>query len=456
MIIKRPLTTLNYPFFFLSRVVNANSCEYIELEGYVNKAQLTEAITKALKIHPLLNCTLRRKIISYEWFEDTSRELPISIEFHDCSDFQQSKLNDQLLNNVWERAIDHFTERAVRFHVTKIVNGTIIQIVSSHLTSDAKSGFRLVFDIANCYSGINVRSSTNTDLIDVANRNSDKLFISNIPKKTRFFYAIKALSSICLDIIRPDIGLDSRKVARGKTKILKTELGKELLLDLKQYSRNRNLTLHSLFSLAMLRVREQYNHNFGVSEKIFRLLDLFSLRKFSNNNVDHLYDVMVIPFNTRLSPKWSDEKVLNYMVDHLKNLNSGAIMIELYRQKIYSIIGRLSPNYKFATNTLCKLVVKGNVILTNPGIIPYEIEYFGQHKVVDFYNYSQLFPPGRVMFIFNTFRDDLRMITLYDENALSSDEVSELLVEPILSYLKMLVKDDSFSYVKKDLKKSVA
>ena len=67
-----------------------------------------------------------------------------------------------------------------------------------------------------------------------------------------------------------------------------------------------------------------------------------------------------------------------------------------------------------------------NVIITNPGIIDLGHTRFGNVEIVDFFSFPQLFPPGRMMIIFNTFADKLRATIVYDVKRFARSEVINL------------------------------
>ena len=118
----------------------------------------------------------------------------------------------------------------------------------------------------------------------------------------------------------------------------------------------------------------------------------------------------------------------------------GRIFAELYRQRVYRIVSLVLPK-KFAIQLALRCNAKTELIITNPGIIDLGHTRFGNVEIVDFFSFPQLFPPGRMMIVFNTFADELRATVVYDVKCFARSDVIKL-VEQMEQELQS-IGDDS-------------
>jgi hypothetical protein len=116
----------------------------------------------------------------------------------------------------------------------------------------------------------------------------------------------------------------------------------------------------------------------------------------------------------------------------------GEIFAELFRQRLYAIIAWPFPKW-IPTAIVTRYITRGNILCTNPGPIPYEFDRLGPVPVTDFYGFSQMFPPGRIMLVFTTFRGSLRLGVMFDRDAFP-EGVETAVVDPLIRHLSDLIR----------------
>lgn len=77
--------------------------------------------------------------------------------------------------------------------------------------------------------------------------------------------------------------------------------------------------------------------------------------------------------------------------------------------------------------------MKSNVLLSNVGPAPAEIFEDGPLGVRDYFSFSQLFPPGRLMVFLSSTTATLRAVLLWNDAALSEEDVREAFLPRFVS-----------------------
>ena len=106
---------------------------------------------------------------------------------------------------------------------------------------------------------------------------------------------------------------------------------------------------------------------------------------------------------------------------------------------MYGKLCRLLPT-RLTAQIVFKFINKTDIAVTNPGRVPWqdELARFGDVPVVDFINFPHLLPPSKAVLIFTTFRDELRIVQLYDPSLLPQG-LEQSLVSPLIGNLEHLV-----------------
>jgi hypothetical protein len=188
--------------------------------------------------------------------------------------------------------------------------------------------------------------------------------------------------------------------------------------------RELGTSLHPVLVTATIRAWAIRQHGQAGVAGSYRIADMYSFRDLLGPTFKDAYETLVVPFFPRVVLRKDSASTILSLKRLLDGEKSGAIFAELYRQRLYRIFGRLLPT-KFAVQLVGRLIAKTELIITNPGIIDVKSSRFGDSDIVDFYSFSQLFPPGQMMIVFNTFRGELRATIIYNARRFSGSEVAD-------------------------------
>jgi len=424
-VFRLPALNLFYVYQLLA-LGNINSCEILELGGRLDQARLRAALLAALGRHPVLNSRFRKRFWRSFYCEVAAEPLPIDLRVHSCPTDDEEAIHHALRANIWSEAIDVTAGRPVRFHLLETPTRSYLQIVTARLYNDAKAGYRLAHDIAESYSALESNTPFDSSPIQVPDRSTGTLFTGHFGLRQHLRHAFGALLCLLRDLFRRDAQMPTRAAPRGETDFVKVDLGADVLGGLRNLARARGVTVHALLALTIFKIWQATAAR-DAARPLLRILDNFSLRPFARVEVEDLYETLVVPYTIRVPTRASDTDIVASVSDQLKYWKSGEILSELYRIRLYSALGRISP-IRLSAKLVAKFVAKTNLVVSNPGPVPYPIDRFGSVPVVDFFNFSALLPPSKVMFIFSTFRGVLRATVVYDRNAYPEGPQREVIV----------------------------
>ena len=170
-----------------------------------------------------------------------------------------------------------------------------------------------------------------------------------------------------------------------------------------------------------------------------RVNDFATLRPFADRDLRDVFDVLVVPHQLDIDPKWDDETALENISSQIRAKKNGAILPELYRLSLYSLLAKFLPT-RLTANLVFRFVNKTDVAVTNPGRVLWEEELarFGPVAVEDFVNFPHLLPPAKLVLIFTTFRNKLRIVQLFDPET-TPKSLEENLVDAFVVHLERLV-----------------
>jgi hypothetical protein len=95
-----------------------------------------------------------------------------------------------------------------------------------------------------------------------------------------------------------------------------------------------------------------------------------------------------------------------------------------------------------ASKLALQYLVNGNVLCTNPGIVPFDYPRMENAPITDFYSFSQVFPPGQLMFVFTTFRQSFRLATVYNEFAVTAAQV-QTIINDVVAELRCMIAESA-------------
>lgn len=419
-----PAHSLFYLYQLLT-LENLNSCELLELEGRLDHERLRAALLQALARHPVLNSRIKPRFMRAFDCEVAPEPLPLDVRIAQCETDEPAAVHQLLLANVWQESSDVTAGRPVRFHLLETPTRSYLQIITVRLYNDARAGYRLAHDIAESYTALEFGKPYDTTPIEVEDRSTAALFTKHLPLRKRVRHAVGAVKLMAMDVLRPDVSMPLPDTPRGEQDFAKVDFGAELLEGLRRRAKQEKVTVHAMLALALFQVWRASAPE-KVGRRWLRILDNFSLRHLTRENTDELYETLVVPYSVRLPTSGTDREVLTAMVEQLNHWKSGEILSELYRVRLYTALARFSP-LRLSSELITRYVAKSNIVMSNPGPVPFPLERFGSVPIADFINFSQLFPPSRVMLIFSTFRGRLRALVVWDRNAYPDGPERELI-----------------------------
>lgn len=434
-------SVLNKMFIFLNYVVNGNSSLYFELDQAIDVDLLQKSLELLVERHPLLNRRLSKSFLGYQW--TSSRDTPhVQLECQEYGSVDQDEIQNLLRKNAWQSEFKLFGEMHLKAYYIKGPTRCYVQLVPNHILADARSSDLLMSDLAtifDCLSrGAPIPEHPVTIRSDRGNLSS--LFARDMSLARKLQLYILALIHIVVDACRREHGIAvdtnaNRSRKRGATSVVSREIDGAFVETMKSRLKGNGFTMHPILVLAVLRAVEQYNKRRGKATKTIRVSDMFSLLPFAKQDLTNVYDCFVVPFTSYYKMCEDDMAMMSSIRDGVAYFKRGGILRELFRQTIYTYSGALLPK-RFATNMVTRFIAKSNIVISNPGVVKFGIPDFGTAKVLSYTSVSQLFPPARIFFLFSTFKNQLRLNILYDENAFSAEEVESEIYADFLANLR--------------------
>jgi hypothetical protein len=414
------MNDFSYQFSRLADLINANCSEILIVGGKVSLSRLNEAIAFEVNRRK----TLRRLFHTpgetrQEGLYTIWPEL-LAIE-QEVASGAEAELRALLVANVWENSAPVHCVHGIKTFCIAFRNLTVVQFITSHLLSDAKAGYKLTADVVGSYNklsdGIDLRAA------DIEPWNGDFELRPSLLDHIRYF-SIAAMR-ILRDFGTFERGTTMSKFVPSTRDILKHVFAKNTFALALHKGKELGVTLHPILLTAT--VRAWAIHKFGRDkiEGSYRVADMYSFRRYLNADNQNAYDTMVIPFFPRIKLHGDITRTLLQLKRALDKEKHGRIFAELYRQRLYRIISLVLPK-RFALQLAVRAIAKTELVITNPGIIELGDMRFGDLEIVDFLSFSQLFPPGRMMIVFNTFADELRATIVYDAQRYARSEVIKL------------------------------
>ena len=433
------MTPMQLTFEHLSEFVNPNSGELITLAGHLNVHRLRQAIGLALERHPLLNCVPKVRFGRRSWRPSPS-PLPIDLKVNRTKETNRDVLLPELCRNLWEQRIPE-NARQVRFIYTMGPRKSYLQICAPHSITDACSGNRLAADIASAYTALSEGRAWESKKARPLDQPASEVFLSHLSKFEKAKLMLEAGKKMLDETIQPGNGLHLKQAEEpGETGVNISEFGSHLLKKTIHAARHHGVTAHSLFLLALTRARQDMLGG-KKGDSRFRINDFATLRSFANRDLKEAFDVLVVPHQLDIEPTWDDEKALNYISSQIKAKKNGAILSEIYRLSLYGFLARFLP-MRYTAKFVFRYVNKTEIAVTNPGRVLWEdeLERFGNVRIDDFINFPHLLPPAKVILIFTTFRNQLRLVQLFDPKT-TPGGVEKDLIAGFVAHLERLVAE---------------
>lgn len=436
---RRPMTPLNKLYGYYERMLwrvgmNANSCEWLEIEQPIDIAVLTAAARLVQMRHPVLRA--RTRLGAY-WQVDPAVAAPeVHVATLDVA--PGAPLTDVLMANVWRRRLLLDTGPAFRLHVTHLPGRTVLQIVTTHVYTDGRSANIVAADLVAAYDAVLNGSTFDTDPVDLLDRDLRKTFWQGLSARERRAAYAGAVRAMVRDARTACLKIVGKGHDRGMTEVVFRDLGTEALDNLRVASARHGMSRHPFYILAAARAIMAFNARRGVTDaKPLRIIDNVSLRPFGDAAMQALYELCAIPYTLVVDPAADDATILATARDGLRALRNGKALDEVARQYLLAIGAALGPKILGLKLVLATLI-KSNVILSNVGPVD-DAMFAGKGlRVIDYYSFSQLFPPGEVMIFVSTARGRLRFVCLYDSANFTRQEVEEELCADFIHTLAVI------------------
>ena len=425
----RQMGPLNRVYWYYDQMVNANSCEWIEIDGRLDIGMLDEAAHILARRHPVLNSRLRvGRPWRFEWIEDAGH-LPIDIRIERIDVATPAEIHDRLVANIWGERLPLRRGRPFRLHVTELRTTTVLQVVTTHVFTDGHSANLVVRDLVHAYTSLFAGQPWVPERSDIQDRNIVRLFAGGLPAREKRRLTLKAIRDVAREAMTPAGRIGDSRKPRGMTDVIMIDLGADALAGVRRASAGLQISRHPFYVAAAVRAIEDFNARRGIKPKsrLLKIIDNFSLRRHASQNLADFYDLCAIPYSLNANGALDDEALIRDVSRQVETLRGGEILAEVFRQVVYKATAILSPKI-MATRMVLSSVVKSNFILSNIGPVPADIERFGSALITAYYSFSQLFPPGQVMFLLSSKGDTLRLICLFDRVNFSRAEIEAELV----------------------------
>lgn len=429
----------NQIYAYLNLICNANSCDWIELESAPDLGLLKQAIEHTIDRHPMARSVQYQRGLVIGWRRLAER-LPIVLEQRSSINVDAVQLRAELLANAWNERVPARNGHPFRFIYTRTPDRHILQFITTHIFTDGKAAQLFSSDIAEAYGHLAAGRPLDPEVIDLPERNHDRLFLANVGLKDKIRLACKGLYSLVRDLVTPSGRLLVGGKRSGETDVLMIELPQDMLSALKQTSERLACTIHPLLLLALLRTAQQDAARQGKTLRHgLRIVDNFSFRRFVEDpRIHKIYDCVAVPYTMRLDPGQDDAAVLAAANAYLETLKKGEILSELYRFRFLFHSTMLTPKVH-TTRFGAHVLTRANLICSNVGPIDSRLERFGPITVRSYYSFPQLFPPGEVMLQFSSFRGRMRLIFLYDKGQMDEAAARSRFVDPFIAELRRIV-----------------
>lgn len=429
------MNDFSFQFSRLADLVNANCSEILIVGGKVSLSRLNEAIVFEVSRRK----TLRRLFDSTGNTGQENRHTispQIGVIEQEVSSHAEAELRALLVANIWENSVPVHRMHGIKAFCIAFRNLTVLQFVTSHLLSDARAGYELTADVVDSYNKLS--DGIKLQAANIESWNGDlELRLSSLDH-IRYF-SIAAIR-ILRDFVTFERGTTMSKFVPSARDILKHVFARNTLALVLRKRMELGVTLHPILLTAA--VKAWAIHKFGRDkiEGSYRIADMYSFRRYASSDNQNAYDTMVMPFFPRIKLREDVAQTVLQLQRALDKEKHGRIFAELYRQRLYRIANQVLPK-NFAIQLALRCIAKTELIITNAGTIELGHTRFGNVEIVDFFSFPQLFPPGRMMIIFNTFADELRATIVYDAQRFARSEIIKLV--ELMEQELQLIGDDS-------------
>jgi release factor glutamine methyltransferase len=367
----------------LGELDDIRSCELVSLAGRLDADTLARAVAWLPSQHPLLGA----RWDGPAWALGAA-PLRLRVVHTEARD------RDALIDHTWDDGLPN----EVDVTLLRGPEHDWLRVRVPHDRTDARSGAQVVQDLADAYHALS-RGEQPVLRPDPAPWEPGALF------RPRLRDAWDALRRLARDLVAAPSFAYPPDAPRGRIHAAVHESPSETLAALKTNAASERTTVHALLLRAAGRA-------FGVH----RMFDLVTLRPLATAPVDARSDVLVVPWVQTWRRGASEAEARAALAAQVAIVKGGGARAELARLRLYTSLADFVPT-ALAARLTTRIVVKTDVVVTNPGPVHVPLARFGDVPIADFVNFPRLPPPGRVALVFTTFRGRLRVIALWDDAA---------------------------------------
>ncbi len=430
------MTTLNQTYGYLERLLapqghNSNSCDWFELDHAPDPALLRRAAASVSRKHQALQAaTSLGGREGWRW-----RRMPDAVpevHYERITGACPADAPDRLVRrNIWNWPLDLETGPPWRLHITEFDDLTILQSVTCHIYTCGKSANLISVELLRAYDLLSRGLPFDDRPVEVADRCNTALFKANWTLSAHLRAFLGSSAALLREVASAPMKLAGDRTSiskRARSRVEFVDLGPDLWRQLRSFARAEGVSRHPFYLAAWAETLSAYNQarNAPVKRRI-KFMDNFSLRPFSDQNLEEFYDLCAVPYALEVPSGPSTREKRQAIFADIEKLRSGKILSELTRYEIYHKMMRVLP-VVLTTKLLLGLVIKSRFILSNIGAVPSELLQNPSLPVRRYFSFPQLFPPGKVMLLITTTPDTVRAVFLWDEEAISEDDMKNELI----------------------------
>lgn len=432
----RPFSTCSKVFYELGRLVNANSACVIVVEGQLCGPTLTRSAQELARVHPLLRSVIERRGVRLGWTETAQQVQVIEL---DLADAPLEDVLPGVVSHAWTPVFEVGVDIPFRVQVFRNARYTIVQLITSHITEDARASYEISNDFERIYACLAGQAADWPGRMPAPAAPMDRVLFPGTGALGWARHALRAACDAARDLLIRDITLPiqaeprfegpAMRAARG---FIMRDIEPALFQALRAAAKARGATVHALMLLAMCRIIWRRAKQ---PRKTIRMVDMFSLRPHGGQALEKLYEIAVIPYQLRVHPG-SDKECLRQITRRVDSLRAGEYRTELLRYRL-TLKLLASIRHLPSLRWLIGRSVQARVLVSNPGKVPFRLDTFAGLPVREFITYPQLFSPGVVMTQFSGYLERVRAIMIFDPLALGPGG-GEALFEEFLAELRTL------------------
>lgn len=366
---------------------NANSCDLAILDGHLDMNILAKCVDRIALTHPILQSRIVRKGLKYYWQHDESiYPQKLYLDWSQCyCEFDQ--WHEALRQYVIDNPIDPFSASPLKLIYIKYQQFSAILFLSSHAASDARSGYILFEQLNSILCNQSIPEEDNSFC-------EDPLIFDRVEWKA----LLKAGKCLVSELFKPSSKIMIKDSGNWSVDYFDFGVGatESLIKWANQHEVSVNVALNYLLNKAL-----------NKGEK-YTIIETISIRGIAKKNLASSYNNLIMPFGSEVG---GDSCWVKAYQARLQDLKLEGYKVHQAEQRIQSYSINMMPKFalKLLVNAYKSMFLNGNVILSNLGRLEFELNYIGERKIIDIYNFSVPLPPAGLALVVSTYKGRLRI-----------------------------------------------